>query len=321
MNETAKKEIGGYIELDTYRMPMLHSEAISLNCGRNALAYILRAKRITKLCVPFFICDSVPEACKREGVEVSHYHIGYDFKPIDVSISDDEWLYIVNYYGQLSNEELLTLKNKYKRVIVDQAQSYFQMPPDNTDTLYSCRKYFGVSDGAFLYTDVALDEEIPQDESFDRMTFLLGRYERAASEFLEEYRKNNRFFRDEPIKTMSKLTNNLLHGIDYEYIEHRRKQNFSYLDDALRDINLLNIQRTGTFMYPFMVEDGEKVREKLRNRQIYIPVLWPEVVERMEQGKPEYQLSSNLLPLPCDQRYGEKEMMRIVREINECLRN
>ncbi len=40
------REIGGYIELDTYRLPMLHEGAIALNCGRNALAYLLRARRI-----------------------------------------------------------------------------------------------------------------------------------------------------------------------------------------------------------------------------------------------------------------------------------
>ena len=39
------KEIGGYIELDTYMNPMLHDDGIKLNCGRNAFAYILRAKK------------------------------------------------------------------------------------------------------------------------------------------------------------------------------------------------------------------------------------------------------------------------------------
>lgn len=27
------------------------------------------------------------------------------------------------------------------------------MPVENVDTLYICRKFFGVADGAFLYTD------------------------------------------------------------------------------------------------------------------------------------------------------------------------
>ncbi len=40
------KEYGGYIELDTYRLPMLHEGAVSLNCGRNCLAYLIEAKKI-----------------------------------------------------------------------------------------------------------------------------------------------------------------------------------------------------------------------------------------------------------------------------------
>ena len=43
------KEIGGYIELDTYMNPMLHDDGIKLNCGRNAYAYILKAKNIKNL--------------------------------------------------------------------------------------------------------------------------------------------------------------------------------------------------------------------------------------------------------------------------------
>ena len=90
----------------------------------------------------------------------------------------------MNFYGQLSNEYLQTWKQRYDRVIVDNAQSYFQLPVDGLDTLYTCRKYFGVADGAFLYSDMRLGKEIPQDESFERMHFLLGRYERSAADIL-----------------------------------------------------------------------------------------------------------------------------------------
>lgn len=74
------------------------------------------------------------------------------------------------------------------------------MPVDGLDTLYTCRKYFGVADGAFLYSDMRLSKEIPQDESFERMHFLLGRYERSANEFYGEYVANNKLFATEPAK-------------------------------------------------------------------------------------------------------------------------
>ena len=155
------REIGGYIELDRYALPMLHDGALALNCGRNCLAYLIRAKGIGKMLLPYFLCSSVEKVCRREGVEVRHYHIGIDFTPLDIALQEDEWLYVVNYYGQIDNGRLSRLVDKYRRMIVDNAHAYFQMPLAGVDTLYTCRKFFGVADGAFLYTDALLDKALP----------------------------------------------------------------------------------------------------------------------------------------------------------------
>ena len=164
--------------------------------------------------------------------------IGLDFNPILEEQLADEWLYVVNFYGQVCIQDIL---NNYKRVICDNAQAYFQEPLKGVDTLYTCRKFFGVSDGAILYTDKKL-ENLPIDESHDRMHFLLGRYEKSASEFYNEYVANNDFFEYEPIKLMSRLTNNILHGIDYEYVKNRRTENFTYLNEKLFSVNKLQLK-------------------------------------------------------------------------------
>ena len=132
-------EIGGYIELDTYTGPMLHGDGIKLNCGRNALAFVLEAKHIQKLWMPKFMCDSCERVLKNHHVEVAYYSIGLDFKPLLTNW--DGWLYVVNFYGQLSNEYLASLGSK---IIVDNAQAYFQAPLPGIDTLYTCRKFFGI---------------------------------------------------------------------------------------------------------------------------------------------------------------------------------
>ena len=75
------KEIGGYIELDTFTGEMLHDDGIKLNCGRNALEYLIISKGIKKLLFPKFMCDSCDEILKRNNVSVRHYSIGIDFKP------------------------------------------------------------------------------------------------------------------------------------------------------------------------------------------------------------------------------------------------
>ena len=313
------KEIGGFIELDSYNLPMLHEGAIALNCGRNCLAYLFKSKGIRKVKLPYYICESIPNICDREGVQKSFYHIGIDFRPSeDINLESDEWLYFINYYGQIKNDEIEEYVSKYKRVVVDQANAYFQMPIPNVDTIYTCRKWFGVADGAFLYTDSILTSDIPQDESYNRMKFLFGRYERTANEFYGDYKANNKFFISEPIKRMSKLTENLLHAIDYDAVKHRRQDNFAYLQERFAKINQLNPQMA-TFMYPLMVEDGASIRRKLQAKKIYIPTLWPSVFDLTEKTDLEYQMVENILPLPIDQRYGQNEMEYIFQEVMKCI--
>ena len=308
------KEIGGYIELDTYTGKILHAEGIKLNCGRNALLYLIYAKNITKIYMPKFMCDSCDKVLKDNNVEVLYYSIGLDFKPLISSW--DGWIYVVNFYGQLSNEYLSSLGNN---VIVDNAQAYFQKPVSGMDTLYTCRKFFGVADGAILYTDKCI-EVSEQDESFERMHFLLGRYERPAGEFYQEYVENNHFFKDEPLKRMSKLTENLLHGIDYELIEKKRTENFSFLHEQLQELNRLDLLiPSGAFMYPFYIRNGVDIRKKLQAKKIFIPILWPAVFNLCQENELEYDMAKNILPLPVDQRYGTDDMNYMIEEIRKYL--
>lgn len=308
------KEIGGYIELDTYTGPMLYEDGIKLNCGRNALAYIIKAKKINKINVPKFMCDSNDKVLIENGVEVIYYNIGLDFKP---QIKDyDGWLYVVNFYGQLTNEYILTLG---KNVIVDNAQAYFQRPVKGVDTIYTCRKFFGVPDGAILYTDKLIEINL-MDESYNRMNFLLGRFERTASEFYKDYVDNNHFFKDEPIKIMSKLTENLLHGLDYDVIKKKRTENFSYLNSKLASINKLTLKiPEGAFMYPLYIDNGFEIRKKLQDKKIFIPTLWPAVFNLCSENDLEYDMAKNILPIPVDQRYGIDEMNIINNSILELL--
>ena len=315
------KEYGGYIEFENYHGNMLHDGAISLNSGRNALAYLCEAKKIKKLYLPHFLCSSVPNLCDKIGVECGYYHISEKFEPIfNRTLGEDEWLYIVNFYGQLDNDYLTAWKQKYGRVIVDNAQSYFQMPVEGMDTLYTCRKYFGVADGAFLYTDTWLECEFPKDESFERMHFLLGRFERCANEFYSEYVANNKLFATESVKRMSRLTENLLRGIDYASVAKRRQENFEFLDAEFWNINELKLKSVyGAFMYPLLIQNGAAVRKELQKEKIYIPTLWPNVLEECPPDSLEYHYAVDILPIPVDQRYGIEDMKYLVEVIKQKL--
>lgn len=76
------KEYGGYIEFERYDWNMMHDNAIALNCGRNALSYLCEAKKIKKLYLPYFLCSSVSNLCRKIRVECDFYHISNRFEPI-----------------------------------------------------------------------------------------------------------------------------------------------------------------------------------------------------------------------------------------------
>lgn len=304
------KEIGGYLELDRYHLPMLHEDAIALNSGRNCLAYLIQKKGIKRIWIPKFLCASVSDVCRREGCEVCYYSIGIDFTPI--LAPTDDWVYLVNYYGQVKNDRIRDHKKQYSNLIVDNVQAYYQPPVEGIDTIYTCRKYFGVSDGAFLYTDAEL-EELEQDESFERVKFLLGRFERTASEFYSEFVSEEEEFSNFPVRRMSKLTDNLLHGIDYEMVKNKRTENFSYLHTILQHVNKLKLSiPAGAYMYPLYIENGFEIRKKLQAKKIYIPTLWPDVFDICKENEIEFSMARNILPIPIDQRYGIEDMECIV---------
>lgn len=311
------REIGGFIEFESFRGKDYHEKAIALNCGRNCLAYILQARKISKIALPYFLCDSVSAICRKYNVEIRYYHIDNNFMPQDVHLSSDEWIYIVNYYGQLNQKVIYDLYNIYeRRIILDQAQAFFEKHIKGIDTLYTCRKFFGVADGAYLYTDAEVLDIKIQEKSYDRMHFLLGRYEETASKFYKEYVNNNAYFDNENIKMMSKLTSNILKGLDYTHIKKKRNKNFTFLYNAFKNINKLELTiPDGPFMYPLYVDNGYMLRKKLQDLNIYIPILWPDVFNLCEENELEYDMAKNILPIPIDQRYDDNDMEYIVNRV------
>lgn len=309
------KEIGGYFGLDEYSGSEYYKDLVSLNTARNALLYVLKARKIAKLYVPYYLCDTVSEICKKYNYDFEYYHTDENFRPVfEKVLNKDEYLYVVNYFGQISNEEAVSLKAKYGNIIFDNVQAFFQKPVQGINTIYSCRKFFGVPDGAYLSTDVFLDEELPVDFSADRMKHILGRYEKTASEYYGDFQQNDESFYELELKQMSRLTHNLLKAVDYDRIKNQRTENFNYLYEKLGKKNKLNLIKVeGAYCYPFYCGNGMQIKKKLAAEKIFIPTLWPNVLDMDVQLEKEY--SENILLIPCDQRYGVEEMKYISESI------
>jgi len=315
------KEIGGYFELESLISNEYYKSLIPLNNGRNALLYLLKAKKVKKLYIPYYLCDSVSEMLSMYGYDFENYNINSDFMPMfSKTLNNDEYLYIVNYYGQLNNYRVIQLKQKYHHIILDNTQAFFQKPLDNIDTIYTCRKFFGVPDGSYLSTDTMIKNDLEVDISKYRMKHILGRYEGSASEHYNDFQNNEETLKTEQIKYMSKLTHNILGAIDYEKCIKTRNENYSFLESKFHIHNKIKlIAPNGAFAYPLYSKKSLEIKKELSKRKIYIPTLWPNVLNDTSEYSIEYDYAKNILPLPCDQRYTIEDMKYIVEEMKKCI--
>ena len=316
------KEIGGYLELEWQKNKQLHPGAIALDCGRSCLSYLTEIRGIRRVLLPDFLCDSVGILYKSMGISVRSFEVNDFFLPHgETYVEEDEWMLLVDYYGSLTSESVdfwSALSNG--RLIVDETQGYYRKAWKGVDTFWNCRKWFGVPDGALLMTrdGERLDREVFRAKSADWMRHVLGRAEGRAADFLADARNNERRLTGVPARLISTVSDALLSGIDHELVIKRRVENWHVIDAELASWNLLSTSEPEVpFMYPFLVADSTGMREELATKGIYIPTLWPNVVDDRSAGDVARCYANNILPLPLDQRYSAEDMQIMCRAVRE----
>ena len=312
--------IGGYFSLELSQREEYHKDAIRLNTGRNCLEYILRACGYKKVYIPYYTCDVVLEPFKKLGVSYEYYHVNIHLEIRDeIALKADEALLYTNYYG-LKQRYVEQLAVKVgNRLIVDNTQAFYAKPIKGIDTFYTCRKFFGVPDGAYLYTDKKLDEELEQDRSYERMLSLTKRIDLSPEAGYQDFRDTSKTLAGQPIKRMSKLTQRLMQGINYEAVAQRRRANYQMLHDSLGKENnlLLPLEDDAVPMvYPYLVP-VKGLREKLIENKVFVARYWPSVLECTMPEDIDYLLAFQMQPLPIDQRYGREEMKYIITLLSE----
>ncbi|MGI6079033.1 MAG: hypothetical protein ACOYCB_12930 [Fastidiosipilaceae bacterium] len=316
------KEIGGYFSLELSQGEEYHKNAIHLNSGRAALQYILKTKGYQKIYLPTYICDSVLTPLHAESVRYEYYPINANFEPVfDKDIGNDEAFLYVNYFG-INDQNVKDVIAHYQNVIIDNTQAFYAPPEPGVDTFYSARKFFGVADGAYLYTDIELNTPLEADVSYERMAHLLIRHDLSASAGYATFRKNDENIDTSGLKTMSRLTQAILSSVDYKKCEQIRRRNYLYLHTSLQDVNQLELPDLETqtpMIYPFWAENGFHLKKKLIEEKIYVATYWPEVKLRTNAPSLEFSLVDDQIPLPIDQRYTSSDMQRIVAVIENWL--
>lgn len=306
-------EMGGYLPLELNkghtRFENIPSENImAVNTGRTAILCAVRSLKSKRVHIPYYYCTDVIDVLQSLDIEIVFYHIDEDFMPISIAAQSDDIVILVNYYG-IMNDAVCRYSEKFNKVILDQSHGYYYEPVLRRGVMnvYSCRKFVGVADGAYLVGFDLVKADLKQDESFDRALHLCKSLELGTNAAYKENKDNEYYLGQNNLK-MSVLTQKILGNADDEGIKHKRRANFLFLHEKLRSIQKLVIREENIipYMYPLLLE--KDIHDELVQRKIYTPFLWSHLLDEKWKETLERRYAEFLVPLPIDQRYSEEEM-------------
>ncbi|MFM7681948.1 MAG: hypothetical protein ACKO7P_04310 [Bacteroidota bacterium] len=306
------KPIGGYFELELETKKEYYSNYYRFNLARNAIAYYFITKNIKTVHVPTFICESVINTLLKHNIRIIFYKIKNLLNPYFPQFNKKEGLLIVNHFG-LHKEFNLNSFEYIENILIDNSHSFFN--DNNLNSVFSPRKFFGTTDGAYLKSSKILDDYsvLPVFCALPYIEPLIRRIDNGVEEGFESYKKLQSLYSSAPIMKMSNFSMRILESIDYARVRKRREQNFNFFHKKLFHLNELNLDdRTSLFSYPLLIRNGQFLREKLILNKIFTPKYWQGVFENTHADKYDIDLVSNIIHLPIDQRYNKKDLSRII---------
>lgn len=321
-----KKEYGGYLPIEFASGTPYYSgdHVIALNSGRYAIAYALQALKWDAIYLPFYICSTVEETIRKElpQMQIRYYHIDKRFFPKDLTLQEHEGLLWVNYFGIQSQDAIEQMLNRYgSQLLIDNTQAFFSKPRQTVCQVYSCRKFFGVSDGAYAIGTPLSGQPTASSGSSLHAAHLLQSYEYGTNYSYALNKENEDRLGRCRIESMSPLTSAMLNTVDYSFVQQQRIQNMTVLHEILGKHNQIQLpEMTPALYYPFLFPD-KTLRSRLIQQKIYIPQLWNETSENEAADPWERHLSDCLCPLPIDQRYDAADMHYIGNQILQLIHN
>jgi dTDP-4-amino-4,6-dideoxygalactose transaminase len=114
---------------------------------------------------------------------------------------------------------------------------------------------------------------------------------------------------------MSELSEAMLkHAMNWEDISVRRRKNYLHLQEKIGEFALIPLLDDATVPlgFPVRVANRNSIREALFRAEIYPPVHWPINECVPDEFTESHTLSREIMTLPCDQRYNEEDLDRMI---------
>lgn len=298
--------------------------------------------------IPAYTCQTVITPFEEAGWHCEYYSIRRDLRIKTQSLveANEKFhpsLVVVHpYFGMdLSKEEidtLLSIKETGVKIVLDLTQCIFTNKEYEFASFIvaSYRKWMPIPDGGYLInkTDSLLIEQPEQEnnvftEKEKAAMYLRGQYfgngEQRTKDISIRLSKDADVIAENNISPhkMSQVAYNLLQDEDVEDNKHKRFANYTYLSNRIVDSNKItkvceNIERVtaAPLYFTVFVQNRKELQKVLAKDAIYAPVIWPVEDERVLIDEDVKYIYDHLLAIPCDQRYDENDMQRVVEITN-----
>lgn len=314
--------------------PFWRPSQLLLVNARAGLRLLVEQGRPQQVWLPAYICDVMVAAVQAAGQSPRFYPLGPDLRADGLAWQDDvrqgDLVVVVDYFGFPPDETVIqAARNRGARVVEDAAQALLSSHPgaDADFVLFSPRKFVGVPDGGILRVkDKAawIDADPPPPPGrWWLQAFTAGVLRRE----FDRHGGQRRWFqlfqeaeRTAPSRlyAMSTLAEALLrHSFDYASIARKRVANYRALASALERWALYpelpdHVVPVG---FPIRLPERDRVRQALFAREIFPPVHWPLAGVIPHEFRPCHELAEQIMTLPCDQRYNQGDMERIIQGV------
>jgi hypothetical protein len=311
---------------------LFHEPRCLLATARSAVNLLARALRPPTVWLPSYICGVVIDAARDVGTRVRFYPVDESLK-----ISNNIWLakiepgdvlMFVDYFGfDTWRSYGPEVKARGARVVEDACQAMLNkdFSPHADYVIVSPRKFVGVPDGGILLARKG--RHLPAAEFPAAPPWWLLKAIEASilrSRF-DRYNGDRNWFKifqwveaNGPIEPcrMSDLSAMLLRRIDWPTIKTRRRRNYRFLLAELSDLAMFPVlpREVVPLGFPIRVKDRDRLRRALFRKQIYPAIHW-DLTLVPRKFAASHQLANEIMTLPCDQRYGVKEMKRMVAAV------
>jgi dTDP-4-amino-4,6-dideoxygalactose transaminase len=314
----------------------LRSDSVLLANARSGIALLIELLSPAHVWIPSFFCGPIIKAVGECKTTVKFYEVDYDLNLTSLawldSIQPNDLVVLVDYFGfPCDPQHINKIRERGAWILEDACQALLTEDVGRFSdfVLSSPRKFLGVPDGGVL----TLNREVaagavtlaPPPKTWWLKAFSAVVLRREFDLHGGDRHWFELFQRSEvegPIGpyAMSELTGMLLrHGFDYSMMAEKRVKNYELLANELGEFALFPILPPGVVPlgFPVRIKDRDRVRQVLFRNEIYPPVHWQIQGAVPEEFSDSHRLASEIMTLPCDQRYGKDDMNRVIAVLSE----